>query len=67
MLTNYDSNPNIDEMTDIEIYAAIRYLEVYRRHLDQQNADDQGGDSGIVICICLSVALLLANLWFYWQ
>ena len=28
MLTNYDSNWNIKDLTDREIYAAIRYLEV---------------------------------------
>jgi hypothetical protein len=67
MLTNHDANWTIDDLTDGEIYAAIRYLEVDRRCLDRQDANDQGIDNGVVICVCLSVALLLADMWFYWQ
>jgi hypothetical protein len=67
MLTNHDANWTIDDLTDREIYAAIRYLEVDRRCLDRQDANDQGIDNGVVICVCLSVALLLADMWFYWQ
>jgi len=66
MLTNYDSNSNIHELTDREIYAAIRYLEVDRPQLEPQNAGAQAIDNGVVIPVCLSIVLLLANLWFYW-
>ena len=69
MLTNYDPDWNIDDLTDTEIYAAIRYLEAELTNGDQQDADDQDKDNGAVICACLYVAVLvsLAFLWFYWR
>jgi hypothetical protein len=65
MLTNYDPDWNIDDLTDTEIYAAIRYLEAGLTNGDQQEADDNGA----VICACLYAAVLvsLAFLWFYWR
>jgi hypothetical protein len=69
MLTNYDPDSNINALTDVEIYDAIRYLEPERTHADERHADDQDKDSGVVICMCLYVAMLacLAFLWIYWQ
>jgi hypothetical protein len=69
MLTNYDPDSNLDDLTDIEIYAAIRYLEPDPTNADEWHADDQDKFNGVVICVCLYTALLvcLAFLWFYWQ
>jgi hypothetical protein len=69
MLKNYDPDSNIDDPTDIEIYAAIRYLEPDPANADERDADDQDKDNGVVICVCLYIALLvcLAFVWFYWQ
>ena len=69
MLANYDPDWNIDDLTDAEIYAAIRYLEPDLTNADQLDADDQDKDNGVVICVCLYVALLIcfAFLWFYWR
>jgi hypothetical protein len=41
MLANYDPDSNVDDLTDTEIYAAIRYLEADRRTEDKQNANDR--------------------------
>jgi hypothetical protein len=69
MLANYDPDWNIDDLTDTEIYAAIRYLEPSLTNADQLEADDQDKDNGVVICVCLYAALLicLAFSWFYWR
>jgi hypothetical protein len=69
MVTNYDPDSNIDDLTDIEIYAAIRYLEPEPTNADEWLAayqDDK--DKGVVICVCLYIVLLVcvAFLWFYW-
>jgi hypothetical protein len=69
MLANYDPDSNIDDLTDTEIYAAIRYLEPGTTNADQVDADDQHKDNGVVICVCLYVGLLIcfAFLWSYWS
>jgi hypothetical protein len=69
MLANYDHDWNIDDLTDTEIFAAIRYLESGLTNADRLDAHDQDKDNGAVICVCLYVALLicLAFLWFYWR
>jgi len=69
MLANYDPDWNIDELTDAEIHAAIRYLEPGLTNADQLDADDQDKDNGVVICVFLYVALLICVvfLWFYWR
>ena len=69
MLTNQEPDWNIDDLTDTEIYAAIRYLEADPRIQDKQEEDDQFKDNGVVICVCLYILLLgcLAFLWFYWR
>ena len=71
MLTNQEPDRNIEDLTDTEIYDAIRYLELDPRSAHWQNDDfaaaDQNHDHGVVICILLYVALLvcLAFVWFY--
>jgi hypothetical protein len=44
VLTNYELDRNIEDLTDTEIYAAIRYLEPDPRIEDKQDADDQDKD-----------------------
>ena len=74
MLTNQEPDWNIDDLTDTEIYAAIRYLEEDPRIEDKQDADerdanDQKKDNGVVICVCLYTLVLgcMAFVWFYWR
>ena len=71
MLANQEPDWNIDDLTDTEIYAAIRYLEADPRTEDKQDADeqDQDKDNGVVICVSLYILLLgcLAFMWFYWR
>ena len=68
MLTNQEPDWNIDDLTDTEIYAAIRYLEADRRTEDKQDTNDQD-NTGVVICVSLYIVLLgcLAFVWFYWR
>jgi hypothetical protein len=67
MLTNQEPDWNIDDLSDTEIYAAIRYLEPDPRNAAEQDSDDQHLDNAVVICVCLYIALLvcMAFLWFY--
>ncbi len=71
MLTNPEPDRNIDELSDDEIYAAIRYLEPAPGCKSAQDADPPTGpqnyDDGVVICVCLYVAVLgcLAVFWLY--
>jgi hypothetical protein len=69
MLTNQEPDWNIDNLTDTEIYAAIRYLEPDPRNVAKQDSDNQDQDNGVVICVFLYIGLLvsLAFLWFYWR
>jgi hypothetical protein len=63
MLTNHEPDWNIEDLTEAEIYNAIRYLEPHT------NADETNDDNGVVICVCLYVVLAgcLSFLWFYWR
>jgi hypothetical protein len=69
MLTNYDHDSNIEDLTDLEIHAAIRYLEPGPTNADVRHAVDQDNNNGTVICFCLYIAVLvcLAFLWVYWR
>jgi hypothetical protein len=69
MLTNHEPDRNIEDLTDTEIYGAIRYLEPDPQNANEMDGDDRDKDNGVVICICLYVALLvcLAFVWFYWR
>ena len=71
MLTNHEPDRNVEDLTDAEIYAAIRYLEPGTSSANEQKDDTpatrQNFDNGAVICVCLYIAVLasLAFLWFY--
>ena len=64
MLTNQEPDWNIDDLTDAEVHAAIRYLEAVGTSTDEQNEDH-----GVVICVGLYIALLgcLAFIWLSWR
>jgi hypothetical protein len=57
MLTNPESDRNIEELNDDEIHAAIRYLEPAPRSVSKQSDDTAAtkecDDHGVVICVCL--------------
>ena len=57
MAKKYESKWNIEDLTDPDIYDAIRYLE--------PDPICQKGDSSFVICITI-VILLLGCLGFMW-
>ena len=71
MLTNSDPDRNIDQLDADKIYAAIRYLDTDPESERKPSADTAGSkehaDNGIVICVCLYVAVLgcLAVFWLY--
>lgn len=73
MLTDPESNRDIEELSDEQVYAAIRYLEPFPGSAGTQSDDaaspGQDDDHGVVMCICLYVALLgcLAFFWLYWR
>jgi hypothetical protein len=69
VLANYDPDWNLEDLTDAEIYAAIRYLEPDPRNANEQDTNDDNKDNGVVICVCLYIALLvgLAFFWLYWR
>ena len=64
MLTNHEPDRNIEDLTDAEIYAAIRYLEPAETSTDERN-----DNNGVVIPVSLYIALLwcLAFVWLYWR
>jgi hypothetical protein len=69
MLTNPEPDRNIEELTDDEICAAIRYLEAApastRKESDDTGATEVHDDHGVVICVSLYIAMLgcLAVFW----
>jgi hypothetical protein len=69
MLTNREPDRNIEDMTNTEIYDAIRYLEPDPRSAGEVDGDDREKDNGVVICVFLYIALLgcLAFVWLYWR
>jgi hypothetical protein len=69
MLTNHEPDRNIEDLSDTEIYDAIRYLEPDPKSANEMDGDDQDKDDGVVISVFLYVALLvcLAFMWFYWR
>jgi hypothetical protein len=69
MLTNQEPDWNIDDLTDTEIYAAIRYLDADPRTVNKRDADDKEKDNSVATCICLYILVLgcLAFVWFYWR
>jgi len=69
MLTNHEPDRNIEDLTDTEIYNAIRYLELDPKSAKKMDADDREKDNGVFICVCLYTAVLgcLAFVWLYWR
>ena len=77
MLINPEPYRNAEEVNDDEVYAAIRYLELdtiaskQGDDADTPDADrpkeNEDDDRGVLICVCLYVALLgcLAVFWLY--
>jgi hypothetical protein len=67
MLANHDPDRNIEDLTDTEIYDAIRYLEPQPRSAKEmaEDADDREEDNSVVIYAFLYIALLgcLAFVW----
>jgi hypothetical protein len=69
MLTNHEPDRNIEDLTDTEIYDAIRYLIPNPKSAKEMGEDGWEKDNGVVICVCLYIALLvcLAFVWLYWR
>ena len=69
MLTNHEPDRNIEDLTDGAIYDAIRYLESDPTNAKEMGEDDLERDNGVVICVCLYIAVLgcLAFVWLYWR
>jgi hypothetical protein len=71
MWTNPEPDRNIEELSDDEIYAAIRYLESDRRSASKQSDDTaatkENDDNSVVICVGLYIAVLgsLVVFWLY--
>jgi hypothetical protein len=71
MLTNPEPDRKIEELSDDEIYAAIRYLEPVLGSASKQRDDTatsrENDHEGVVICVCLYIAMLgcLAVFWLY--
>jgi hypothetical protein len=60
MAKKHESNRHIEDVTQTEISAAIRYLDP-----DLRSTDEQAHATGVAICIAL-VLLALACLVFIW-
>ena len=69
MLANHELDRHIEDLTDTEMYGAIRYLEPVPINATTTDEDDREKDNGVVICVCLYIALLgcLAFVWLYWR
>jgi hypothetical protein len=72
MLISPDSDRNIEELNDDEIYAAIRYLESDPRSASKPSNDTattENDDNGVVICVALYIAVLgcLVVFWLYFR
>ena len=73
MLTNQEPDWNIDDLTDTEIYAAIRYLEpgarsMYLASAPRSTKEEQDDAAALVISIIF--VILMAGLGFillYWR
>ena len=63
MAEKYKSNSNLEDLTDYEVYDAIRYLDP-----DPRGATEDSIDSGVAICVGLWMVVLgcLGFMWLYW-
>jgi len=64
MAKKHESKWNIEDLTDPDIYDAIRYLEP-----DPICRNEQKGDSTFVICVTLVILMLgcLGFMWLVWR
>ena len=69
MLTNQEPDWNIEDLTDKQIYAVICYLDPEPGNAAEQDSGDQDRGSGVVICVCLYIAVLgcFTFGWLYWR
>jgi hypothetical protein len=72
MLTDHDPDRNVGDLTEAEIYAAIRYLEPHPRSAKERHsrsADEQNEDSGVLICVGFMILLFgcLGFMLLYWR
>ena len=61
MAKKYESKWNIEDLTDPEIYEAIRYLEP-----EQTTANQRNDEIAFVICVCV-VILMLGFMCLYYR
>jgi hypothetical protein len=63
MLMNHEPDWNIDDLSDTQVYAAIRYLEPVTRHAVEEN-----DDRSVLICVGLYLLLIVClAAWLYWK
>jgi len=69
MLANQEPDRDIEDLTDTQIYDAIRYLEPESKKAKEMGEDGPEKDNGVVISVCLYIAILgcLAFIWLYWS
>ena len=63
MLTNHEPDRNIEDLTETEIYEAIRYLEPHPRNTNEKQ-DDAAALVAAIIFVILMLGLGLMLL--YW-
>jgi hypothetical protein len=63
MLTNHEPDRNIEDLTETDIYNAIRYLESHPRNTNEKQ-DDTGALVAAIIFVILMLGLGLMLL--YW-
>jgi hypothetical protein len=62
MLANHEPDWNIDDLSDTEVYAAIRYLEQ-----DPGSTNEQDDDRCVILyaCVCAPLLVCLGFVWLY--
>jgi hypothetical protein len=63
MLTNHEPDRNIEDLTETEIYDAIRYLELHPK-----NAYEKQDDTAALVAAIIFVIVMLGLGWMllYW-
>lgn len=64
MAKKHESKWNVEDVTDPEVYDAIRYLEAI-----STNGGEKDGDFGLVICVSFLILLLgcFGVMLLYWR
>ena len=64
MAKKHESKWNVEDVTDPEVYDAIRYLEAI-----STNGGEKDGDFGLVICVSILILLLgcFGVMLLYWR